>query len=65
MKLFKTFARNALMFTMSVVALLIVMAILGQALALSFYAFLLAVTAGAIGYLFFRSTNDSSNSRNP
>ena len=57
MKLFKTILGNTLIFAMSVAAVLIVMAILGQALALGFYAFLLATTTGAIGYLFFRSSH--------
>jgi hypothetical protein len=57
MKLLKTIFGNALIFAMSVTAVLLVMSILGQALALGFYAFLLAISAGAIAYLFFRSPN--------
>ena len=57
MKQLKTLLGKALIFAMSVIAALIVMAILGQALALGFYALLLALTTGAIGYLFFRRPN--------
>jgi len=56
MKLFKTLLSNALIFTMSVTALLIVMSILGQALALGFYAIVLALVVSVISYLFFRSS---------
>jgi len=54
MKLFKTLLSNAFIFTMSVAALLLVMSILGQALALGFYAVVLALIVSAISYLFFR-----------
>jgi len=64
MKLFKTLCSNALIFAMGVIAVLILMAIVGQALALSFYAFLFAAATSAIAFLFFRRSNDSSSNRN-
>lgn len=57
MKQLKTIFGKALMFFMGVVVVLLVMSILGQALALGFYALLLAMSACAIAYLFFRSPN--------
>jgi hypothetical protein len=57
MKLFKTLCSSAFIFTMSVAALLLVISILGQALALGFYAVVLALTISAISYLFFRRSN--------
>jgi len=57
MKLLKNLCSNTLIFIMSVAALLLVVSILGQALALGFYAVVLAVIISAISYLFFRGTN--------
>lgn len=57
MQLLKTLLGNTLIFAMSVAAILLVMSILGHALALGFYALVLALTTGVIGYLFFRRPN--------
>jgi hypothetical protein len=54
MKLFKTLCSNALMFIVSVLAVLLTLSVLGQALALGFYALLLTAVVGLVAFLYFR-----------
>jgi hypothetical protein len=55
MKLFKTICNNALVFIASVTAIVLFLTIVGQALALGFYMFLLIAAAGALVFLLLRS----------
>ena len=55
MKLFKTICSNALVFLTSVVAVVLILTILGQALALGFYMCLLMSAAGGLVFLLIRS----------
>jgi hypothetical protein len=55
MKLFKTICSNALVFFASVVAVVLFLTIVGQALALGFYMFLLIAAAGGLVFLLTRS----------
>jgi hypothetical protein len=55
MKLFKTICSNALVFIASVIAVVLFLTIIGQALALGFYMFLLVASAGALVFLLVRS----------
>lgn len=57
MKLFKTICSNALVFIASVIAVVLVLTILGQALALGFYMILLTAAAGGLVFLLIRSSN--------
>ena len=57
MKLFKTICSNALVFFASVVAVVLFLTIVGQALALGFYMFLLIAAAGALVFLLIRSSH--------
>ena len=54
MKLFKTLLSNALVFITSVLAVLLTLSVLGQALALGFYALLLTAVVGLVAFLYFR-----------
>ena len=54
MKLFKTLCSNALVFVTSVLAVLLTLSVLGQALALGFYALLLTAVVGLVAFLYFR-----------
>jgi len=55
MKLFKTICSNALVFIASVIAVVLFLTIIGQALALGFYMFLLVASAGGLVFLLIRS----------
>ena len=57
MKLIKKFIDNALMIFMSAFILTLVISILGQALALGFYAIVVIIGIGALAYLLIRSPN--------
>ena len=57
MKLFKTICSNALVFFASVVAVGLFLTIVGQALALGLYMFLLIAAAGALVFLLIRSSH--------
>jgi hypothetical protein len=54
MKLFKTLCSNALMFVVCVLAAFLTLSVLGQALALGFYALLLSAAIGVVAYLYYR-----------
>ena len=58
MKHIKTFLRNALVFVMSVVAVVLTLSFLGQALALGMFALVISLIIGAIGYLLVRRPQD-------
>ena len=58
MKLFKKLLNNALIFVMGVVAIILTLSFLGQALALGMFAFVISLVVGAIGYLLIRRPQD-------
>jgi hypothetical protein len=58
MKLFKRLLSNTLIFVMGVVAVILTLSFLGQALALGMFAFVISLVVGAIGYLLIRRPQD-------
>ncbi|MGB2145928.1 MAG: hypothetical protein ACPHZ7_03070 [Vibrio toranzoniae] len=58
MKLFKKLLNNTLIFVMGVVAIILTLSFLGQALALGMFAFVISLVVGAIGYLLIRRPQD-------
>ena len=58
MKYFKSFLRNALVFSMSVVAVVLTLSILGQALAIGMFALVIAFVFGGIAFLLTRRPED-------
>jgi hypothetical protein len=58
MKLFKKLLSNALIFIMGVVAIILTLSFLGQALAIGMFAFVISLVVGAIGYLLIRRPQD-------
>jgi len=58
MKLLKKLLSNALIFVMSVVAIILTLSFLGQALAIGMFAFVISLVVGAIGYLLIRRPQD-------
>lgn len=58
MKLLKKLLSNALIFVMGVVAIILTLSFLGQALALGMFAFVIALFVGAIAYLLIRRPQD-------
>jgi len=62
MKQIKPLLDKALMIIISVFVAVVLIALIAQAISLTFYTLLLAAGVSTLGYLFFRTPNDSSNS---
>ena len=62
MKQIKPLLNKALMIITSVFVAVVLIALIAQAISLTFYTLLLAAGVSTLGYLFFRTPNDSSNS---
>jgi len=58
MKHLKKLLSNALIFVMGVVAIILTLSFLGQALALGMFAFVISLFVGAIAYLLIRRPTD-------
>ena len=58
MKYFKSLLRNALVFAMSVVAVVLTLSILGQALAIGMFALVIAFVFGGIAFVLTRRPKD-------
>ena len=58
MKYFKSFLRNALVFAMSVVAVVLTLSILGQAFAIGMFALVIAFVFSGIAFLLTRRPKD-------